>query len=294
MDTGPMTGIVVGIDGSEGASYALQWAEHEAELHGWPITAVLAWGYLNQRHAAGNEFDPEYGVGDARAALHAYVRRALGDDLREGFRERVVNELPAPALLEAGKGASLLVVGARGRGGFKGLLLGSVSQQCVHHAPCPIAVLRPTTETHADEDAASRVVVGIDGSETAQAALQWAVDEARVRGAALEVVHAWHTPYVAGYPYVPAFDPDQFEASARAAIETALDRVDTTGLAQPIERLTPLGRAAPVLLDAAKGADVVVVGARGLGGFAGMLLGSVSHHLAHHATCPVVVVPTPD
>lgn len=289
-----MTGIVVGIDGSESAAHALQWAEHEAELHAWPVTAVLAWGYLNQHHVDGDEFDPDYGVADARAALHAYVQQALGDDLREGFHQRVVNELPAPALLEAAKQASLLVVGARGRGGFKGMLLGSVSQQCVHHAPCPIAVLRPTAKTHPDEGVVPRVVVGIDGSEASRSALQWAVEEARARRAALEVVHAWSTPFVAGYPYVSAFDPDQFEAGARAAIETALEDIDTRGLAGPIERLTPLGRPAPVLIDASKGADLVVVGARGLGAFSGMLLGSVSHQLAQHAACPVIIVPPPD
>lgn len=136
-----------------------------------------------------------------------------------------------------------------------------------------------------------RIVVGIDGSDTARQALQWAVAEAQVRDAALEVVHAWHTPAVAGYPYVAGFDPEDFEEIAHATVETTLAGVDTTGLTHPIERIVRQGGAASALLSAAKGADLIVVGSRGRGGFAELLLGSVSHQLAQHADCPVVIVP---
>ena len=134
-----------------------------------------------------------------------------------------------------------------------------------------------------------RIVVGIDGSDTARHALRWAVEEARLRAASLEVIHAWHIPYVGGYPYM--LDPTTFEDDARATLDAAFDGIDTTGLAQPVDRILTSGGAASAILEAAKGADLVVMGSRGLGGFSGLLLGSVSHQVAHHATCPVVIVP---
>lgn len=138
-----------------------------------------------------------------------------------------------------------------------------------------------------------RIVVGIDGSETARRSLRWAAEEARLRQASLEVVHAWHMPYVGGYPYTTTapFDPTIFEDAARTTLDAAVDSLDTTGLAHHVERILVSGGAASAILEAAKGADLVVVGSRGLGGFTGLLLGSVSHQVAHHATCPVVIVP---
>jgi nucleotide-binding universal stress UspA family protein len=139
-----------------------------------------------------------------------------------------------------------------------------------------------------------RIVVGIDGSEAARHALAWAVEEARLRKASLAVVHAWHMPWVGGYPYTTAtFDPTELENWARRTVEAAIDSVDTSGLAHPIERVLSTSGAASAVLEAAKGADLLVVGSRGLGGFSGLLLGSVSHHVAHHASCPVVIVPPP-
>lgn len=137
-----------------------------------------------------------------------------------------------------------------------------------------------------------RIVVGIDGSETASLALQWAAKEARLRHASLEVVHAWTFPYVFGFPYTSAnFDPKSIEDAARAVLDAAVESVDTAGLAHPVERVLVSGGAASAVLATAKGADLVVIGSRGLGGFTGLLLGSVSHQVAHHATCPVVIIP---
>jgi nucleotide-binding universal stress UspA family protein len=142
------------------------------------------------------------------------------------------------------------------------------------------------------EVAMQRIVVGVDGSHGAQVALRWAIDEARRRGAALEVVHAWHVPYLAGSTYVPvpAFDVGAFEASERAVLDHAVDAEDTTGV--DVTRVLGCDSAARTLLHAAKGADLLVVGTRGRGGFAGLLLGSVSHAVAQHAPCAVVVVPS--
>jgi nucleotide-binding universal stress UspA family protein len=286
-----MRGIVTGVDGSEHAAAALRWAHREAQLHGWPLSAVLTWTFLDQHHADPEvTFHPDYGDAEAQAALDAYVTKALGPDGTASTTRTVTCGLAAPSLLEASADASLLVVGARGLGGFQGLLLGSVSQQCVHHTTRPIAIVR-TPEHPTGEDTMERIVVGVDGSETSRRALRWAVEEARLRGAALEVVLAWHMPYIAGYPYAGVgFDPNTFEQDGRKSLDEVVDAVDTTGVAK-VDRILTVGDAASALLSAATGADLLVVGSRGLGGFAGLLLGSVSHHVTHHATCPVVIIP---
>lgn len=134
-----------------------------------------------------------------------------------------------------------------------------------------------------------RIVVGVDGSAGSRQALAWAVEEARLRGATLDVVHAWHEPYVGGYPYtLVSYDPGEWEASARELLRKVLAEVDTAGIT--VEKVVVHGLAARSLIEAAKGADLVVVGTRGLGGFSGLLLGSVSSHVVHHAPCPTVVV----
>jgi nucleotide-binding universal stress UspA family protein len=286
-----MTKIVVGVDGSEPACEALRWAAAEAELRSQPLQAVMAWGYLDQHHTAtGDPFDPGYDEAQARLALAAYVTDVLGPDADDDVDLRPSCDLPATALLDASEDASLLVVGARGQGGFARLLLGSVSQKVLHHARCPVAVVRALPEPNA-EGARQRVVVGIDGSTTADAALRWALEEARSRGATLEVVHAWHMPFVAPYPYMAtACDADSFEKIARDTLDDAIRRAGPAA-GDEISKLTSLSGPASLILDVAKGADLIVVGSRGLGSVKGALLGSVSHQVTLHATCPVVVIP---
>jgi hypothetical protein len=106
-------------------------------------------------------------------------------------------------------------------------------------------------------------------------------------------VHVWHYPYVATAPFVPTpgVGSESFEADARATLDESVNAVDGTALAEPIERKLICDGAVAGLLAEAKGADLLVVGSRGRGGFAGLLLGSVSQEVAHHAPCPVVVVP---
>ena len=137
----------------------------------------------------------------------------------------------------------------------------------------------------------TRVVVGIDGSDNSKSALQWAAEEARTHGAELTVVSVW-TPLVVPGPHgnvgwATQLDP---EAQARDTLQATLD--DTLG-GDPgvgVRREVRGGNAAKVLIDLSEGADALVIGARGQGGFVGLLLGSVSQHVATNATCTVVVV----
>jgi nucleotide-binding universal stress UspA family protein len=291
------TGIVVGVDGSEGAARALRWAVREAGLRHRPVTAVLAWSYLDQHWAAPDHmFDPAYGEADALAALDEAVARALGTEVAAGVPRRAVCDLAARALLDASVGADMLVVGARGLGGFRGLLLGSVSQQCLNHARRPLVIVRHGDEaTEVDgHGEPERIVVGVDGSVPANRALRWAADEARLRRGLLEVVHAWRPP-VSLIGIAPdamaAVDPVEMEGAARDVLDAAVGAVDPGGLAGPVERTLSSSGAAWAILESARRADLVVVGSRGRGGFAGLMLGSVSHQVSHHAPCPVVVIP---
>ncbi len=135
-----------------------------------------------------------------------------------------------------------------------------------------------------------RVVVGVDGSAGAQCALRWAIDEARHHHAELLVVHVWQVP-IFGSPYapIPSIDLDLLEEEARNLVDRMLAQEDTEGVT--VERAAVSGSAAQTLVELAANADLLVVGARGHGGFVGLLLGSVSDQVARHAKCPVVIVP---
>ena len=137
--------IIVGVDASEGAEGALDWALREGALRGDVVEVLGAWSYLDQGALSGKDFEASFDEATATADVHAIVERVRRDQPELAgveVRETAVCDLPARALLDAAARADLLVVGARGIGGFKGLLLGSVSQQVVHHSPCPVVVVR--------------------------------------------------------------------------------------------------------------------------------------------------------
>jgi nucleotide-binding universal stress UspA family protein len=143
----------------------------------------------------------------------------------------------------------------------------------------------------------ARIVVGVDGSPPSLGALRWALDEAALRGAAVDAVHVWHYPigsYVPGMVPAPAFVGEDLERDARAVLDHAVDSVlpDHPGAAALGRRVVE-GAAVEELVRAAEGADLLVVGSRGHGGFTGLLLGSVAQQVAQHAPCPVVIVRRP-
>lgn len=138
-----------------------------------------------------------------------------------------------------------------------------------------------------------RIVVGVDGSEPSLAALRWAVRQAAVTGSSVEAVTAWHFPYLTtpiGWAPVTLMEGADFAGTTRKALARAVAAVVDPASTVPLEMTVAEGNPARVLLDAAKGADLLVVGSRGYGGFTEALLGSVSQHCVHHAACPVVIV----
>lgn len=271
--------IVVGVDGSDGAADALRWAVATARARHGSVTALLAWTLLGQAHEPDHpDFDPAYGEDDALAALTAFVEDAVGD---ERVVRRAVCDLPADALVDAAVAADLVVVGARGIGGFKALLLGSVSERVLERSPVPVAVVRGATP-----DGGGAVVVGVDGSRSSIDALRWAAADAAARDVDLHVVHSWQAPFAPG---LTAPTLELAEAAATTVLDEAIADPALTGL-----RVRPhlrYGNAAENLLEQADEASLIVVGSRGRGRVAGALLGSTSRQLAHHAPCPIVVIP---
>ncbi len=271
---------MVGVDGSASAAAALRWAVDEAGRHDATVVAVLAWSYLDQHHEGTSEaFDPNYGEDEARDQLRTSIEAVAP---RLAIEQRVVCDLPASALLEAASDGDLLVVGARGLGGFKGLLLGSVSERVLEHAPCPVAVVRADDPQRPDRP----VLVGVDGSETSTEALRWAARAALLRGAPLHVVHAWQVPSMA-VPTERAVGT--VKGGAQAVLDAALADPALAGL--EVEGHLPCLGPVNAVLEHAGAASLIVVGSRGLGRFGRAVLGSTSRQLAHHAPCPLVVIP---
>jgi nucleotide-binding universal stress UspA family protein len=273
-----MRRIVLGMDGSDGALEALRWATHEAELHQASLTAVYAWRPLGEPGTPSSFGDHE----QAAALLRTWVDAVPTTTPTEVC---VLPDLPTSALVDASAMADLVVLGSRGLGGFKELLLGSVSSVVAERALCPVGIVRTTTA-----HPMGAVVVGVDGSVQSAKALQWAATEARVRDVPLEVVHAW-SGAAAPLPGlgVPSVMPlDHPDVAAEHRLTDAMMAVDLGGVA--IHRRVVHGTPAGELVRLTSTAAVVVVGSRGRGGLTSVLLGSTSRHLLHHAYCPVVIV----
>jgi nucleotide-binding universal stress UspA family protein len=152
-----------------------------------------------------------------------------------------------------------------------------------------------------DEHVSGTIVVGVDGSDPSRGALDWALGEASLRSARLVAVHAWSffpsvssDPFPGGYGQVSVATEEAYEALRLAAerlLESEVSAASRAHEGVEVELQTVEGRPAVVLLEAARDAQLLVLGTRGHGGFAGLLLGSVSQQCAHHAPCPLVSVP---
>jgi nucleotide-binding universal stress UspA family protein len=283
---------VVGIDGSPSSRHAALWAAGHvagrctelrllAAWHPPLLSPVTPWGTLSM--ATPEEF---------AASTQEQVDR-LASELRSGIEipvEAIVcRGGPAASLLEAGRHAALLVVGSRGRGGFGRLALGSTSTQCATHAEVPTAVVPLGSPI----GSVRRIVVGIDGSPNSRAAARWAIDFAHA-GTVIECVMVWDVTPLVGVDdaYIvpePAETVRGRFAETMDEMRRATDRHDL----QITERFEE-GVPRRVLRDVAQQSDLFVMGARGQGAIASMLLGSVSSWLLHHVDRPIVVVPDAD
>ena len=294
--------IVVGVDGSEESRLALRWGADEAMLRRTAVIAFNSWPFPNlgdRRFGEPMLPDPYETEGHAQRLVEDFVsgERVRIPGLMISVQTREGH--PVQSLTELSATASLLVVGARGSGGFLHTVLGSVSSALLLHSHCPLVIVRAPEEGDQIEPPAGRpptIVVGVDGSAAANAALDWAISEARFRGARLRVVAVWTYPWVYAGPegsIPPMAFQDQgpdMEAMLKGLLEDRSDALSDVEVTVVVHE----GASAPILLDEAKSADLLVVGSRGRGGFKGLLLGSVSRNCAYHAPCPVVIIRSDD
>jgi nucleotide-binding universal stress UspA family protein len=235
------------------------------------------------------------GEDDARGRMRADAAElaALAGCAEVPVQAQVRYGQPAENLVDTLGRAGLLVVGSRGRGSVHGALLGSVSQQCAQYARGSVVVVRNDISAHGAAlwtGAASRVVVGVDGSAGSLVALRLAAEEARLRGGELHVVHAWTDRWrgYGGFPW--SLSTAGMREQAHVTVEQSLragrvqEAVGVRIRAEAIE-----GVEWDVLSEVAEAADLLVVGSRGRTGWAGLLLGSVGLRVLSHAPCPVVV-----
>jgi nucleotide-binding universal stress UspA family protein len=286
--------VVAGVDGSECALQAVRWAAAEAARRHVPLRLVSTYAWPSGRLVG----DPGLGVdprevlrsaaGEQLAAAAAAAARVAPD---QQVQQVPVEGFPAAVLQAESAHAALVVLGDRGLGGFTGLLLGSVAVTLAAHAACPVVVVREDEPA----PAAARtepVVVGVDGSPAGEAAVAFAFEAAAMRGVPLVALHTWHDLLVDA-TMAPLLDFDALDADEREVLAERLAGWSEKYPDVAVRRRVARDRPAHALIRESASAQLVVVGSRGRGGLAGMLLGSVSQAVLRHAHCPVAVVRPP-
>jgi nucleotide-binding universal stress UspA family protein len=279
--------IVVATDGSESGKAAVAWAAREAQHSDSVLHVVHAydWNWPGARFDGGRELQA---MADAAAELIVTNARLAAHAIAPDLPVRRTAEIGSPerVILDAAAKARMVVVGSRGHGGFASLLLGSVGHRVAAHATCPVVVVRG--RTGADD---GPVVVGVDGSPAGANAVEQAFIEAAARGAELVAVRAWSPPVPPWGADMPplVYEPAGREAAERAALEEQLAPWRDKYPQVPVEPLVTKHNAARVLVGVSHTARLVIVGNRGLGVFAGTVLGSVTSQVLHHADCPVLI-----
>lgn len=276
-----MSEIVVGVDGSESSRAALRWAARVAEATGSTLRAVSAWQYPARAGtpAGPTELPPPAKLDrQTRVNLRTVVNEELGDKDHEVKVEAGRGPASEVLLTASRSNASMLVLGDRGLGGFDGLLLGSVTQQCVEHSSRPVVVIRGDS-TSID----GPFVVGLDGSEGATRALEWTIELAAVTGSEIVAVHS---------PSSRATRDDLTEAGKALERWCAPIRERDIAYSERIEA----GEARHALENATKETDaaLLVVGTRGHGPVKGLLVGSVAGYAVRYLDRPVAVIPGPE
>ncbi len=284
-------GVVVGVDGSPQSSAALRWAGAEALLFRVPVTLIYAvaptivsWPMapLQDTVAECERQNAQEALQHARDAVASVAESA---EQHIDIRTEVRYGHPVQVLVGASREARMVVVGNRGRGALGRLVLGSVSDGLIHHARGPVTVVH--TRRGYLPDPAAAVLLGVDGSPASEDATALAFEEAERRGVGLVAVHVWSD--VGGLP----LQGGEWRGHRQEAEEVLAERLAGWQERHPdvrVSRHVEFDDPASHLVDRARTAQLVVLGSRGRGGFAGMLLGSVSSAVARSVDVPVTVV----
>lgn len=280
--------IIVGYDGSVPAAAAADWAAAEAVARHAELCVLSC--YTMPIGGTG----PGAALSDRSAPIE---RARLGGagamavELRRRHPQLSCQALavigsPSEVLIDASATADLMVVGRSGAGAVEAFVTGSIANTVARGSSCP-TVLVPSCSTR--RVSTGIVVVGIDGSPASDAALEWAVAEASLRGGELALVHAWDST-VTGHDLDSCAARDVIRASAAALLESARQAATRRANGYIVRSELVEGHASAALLDVASSADLLVVGSRGRGGLRSVLFGSVARLVADHAPCPTVVI----
>lgn len=284
--------VVVGVDGSASSLAAVGAAAEEARRRGAGLRVVHAFLWPAMHVPLGGS-----PLGPPEGGLQAMVEKLVAEAVEHAksvapdveVSHAVVTGEPLTVLEAQSLNAELVVVGSRGMGGFVGLLVGSTAVHLASHGRCPVLVVR---ETGASD---GPVVVGVDGSPAGAKAIDFAFAEASLRGADLVALHSWTTwnapapmPQDEKAPY--ASGPGELGAGEERLLSEALAGQQERYPGVKVRSEVVHGGTREALIEASRTAQLLVVGARGRGGFTGLLLGSVSQAMLHHTHCPVAVV----
>ena len=287
--------IIVGADGSEPSFQALRWAVYEARRHHAEVQVVSCYVVPGFAGFDGTAIYPSSVDVETLKETAAEVVRRAADFAAEIDPALLVDgstpmSSPVVGITDVAMLGDEIVVGATGHSGLVAGLLGSVAAGVTHRAHVPVVVV-PAKSSVEFGDSMKKVVVGVDGSPESLLALDWAYGAARLSGAELTVVHSWLYPY-------PVSDASPrevrmpMEVDAANELQSSLDTLGSrlTDGSVVIHRELREDSAVDALLKEGDGADLVVVGSRGRGGFRARLLGSISRTLVQHASCPVAVI----
>jgi nucleotide-binding universal stress UspA family protein len=284
--------VVVGVDGSAESLAAVDLAAREATLRSRPLLVVHGMEQPYLQFLADPKPDRP-----AESALHQHAERVVSESVARARNAaptiEVLGEVMmasgAQALISHSHGASLVVVGYRGLGAFTGLLVGSIAIHVASHATCPVLIARGTM------DPALPVLLAADGSPANDPAVRFAFEEAAMRGAPLVALHVWSHPASRrlGDTQLLIHEAPLVDEDGSGMLAEALASSQDEYPHVAVRRQVVNGRTRKTIIDATGDAQLVVLGARGHGGFAGLLLGSVSQAVLRHATCATAIVPHP-
>jgi nucleotide-binding universal stress UspA family protein len=282
--------LVVGVDGSAASDAAVRWGVREARMRGLAIklTTVVAPTLTSSAMAPNNTITQ--GQEDRAREILGQARHLVDDLSRENaphVSTTMVYARVVPSLVDASMDAEMIVVGGRGLDGFGRHMLGSVSSGLLHHAHCPVAVVHDAEFAHRETRDDAPVLLGIDGSPASQAATALAFGEASRRGVPLVALHAWSD--VGVFPIL-GMDWREYRDQGDEVLGERLAGWQETYPEVEVHRRLVCDVPARWLVDESTDAQLVVVGRRGRGGDAGLLLGSVSSAVVRSAHAPVVVV----